>query len=332
MSVQSLVRNEDQTCVYRSTNGSGVRVLWEVTSACNLECDFCLVEKKHRHIPLDRALDIARDLIECGVEKFLISGGEPLLYPWIEPLLEYLVERGVLIKLLTNGTLDKPAVWELIRTHRSLEVSLSLPSVDEVTADGIFRKPGSFRRLLATIDQLPLERLNVIAAYSTLNLESIERVIDWVAARGIPCLSITNVFKDPTSPARFVDNCCVYRADSQSVANLFSLIQLKRQQYRGRLVIRTTQFHGEAGETCGAGRSVLYLDCTGCLLPCTLTDNRMYREVVRGMSITDAVEYYHRTLPPIPASSCVQLLRGGGTLTPSRPSPSIQLGGAGGRT
>jgi MoaA/NifB/PqqE/SkfB family radical SAM enzyme len=330
MSVQSLVRNEDQTCVYRSTNGSGVRVLWEVTSACNLECDFCLVEKKHRHMPLGRALETARDLIACGVEKFLISGGEPLLYPWIEPLLEYLVERGALIKLLTNGTLDKPAVWDLIRAHRSLEVSLSLPSVDEVTADRIFRKPGSFRRLRATIDQLPLERLNVIAAYSTLNQDSLEDVIDWVAARGIPCLSITNVFKDPASPARFVDNCCVYRADSKSVETLAGLIQRKRQQYRGRLVIRTTQFHGEAGERCGAGRSVLYLDCTGCLLPCTLTDNRTHREAVRTMSITDAVEYYRRTLPPIPDSSCVHLLTRGGT--DSGASPLIQLGGAGART
>ena len=329
MSVQSLVRNEDQTCVYRSTNGSGVRVLWEVTSACNLECDFCLVEKKHRHMPLDRALETARDLIACGVEKFLISGGEPLLYPWIEPLLEYLVERGVLIKLLTNGTLDKPAVWDLIRAHRSLEVSLSLPSVDEETADRIFRKPGSFRRLLATMDQLPLERLNVIAAYSTLNLDAIENVIDWVAARGIPCLSITNVFKDPASPARFVDNCCVYRADAQNVERLVALIQRKRQQYQGRLVIRTTQFHGDTGETCGAGRSVLYLDCTGCLLPCTLTDNRMHREVVRTMSIADAVEYYRRTLPPVPSSSCVQLLTGAAAPAGSGPSPLIQLGGRG---
>ena len=332
MSVQSLVRNEDQTCVYRSTNGSGVRVLWEVTSACNLECDFCLVEKKHRHMPLDRALETARDLIACGVEKFLISGGEPLLYPWIEPLLEYLVERGALIKLLTNGTIDKPAVWDLIRAHRSVEVSLSLPSVDEATADRIFRKPGSFRRLLATMDQLPLERLNVIAAYSTLNEDSIEHVIDWVAARGIPCLSITNVFKDPASPARFVDDCCVYRADSQSVEKLVSVIQRKREQYRGRLVIRTTQFHGETGETCGAGRSVLYLDCTGCLLPCTLTDNTRHRDVVRAMSISEAVEHYRRTLPTIPHSSCVQMLTGGGAPTDSRRSPLIQLGSAGGRT
>jgi MoaA/NifB/PqqE/SkfB family radical SAM enzyme len=288
-----------------------VRVLWEVTSACNLECDFCLVEKKHRHMPLDRALDTARDLIGCGVEKFLISGGEPLLYPWIEPLLEYLVGRGVLIKLLTNGTLDKPAVWELIRTHRSLEVSLSLPSVDEETADRIFRKPGSFRRVLATMDQLPLDRLNVIAAYSTLNQDSIEDVIDWVAARGIPCVSVTNVFKDPASPARFVDDCTRYRADAQRVETLLGLIERKREEYRGRLVIRTTQFHGDTGETCGAGRSVLYLDSTGCLLPCTLTDNRMHREAVRAMSITDAVEYYRRALPPIPQSSCVPLLARG---------------------
>ena len=72
MSIQSVYRNEDQKCCYRAINSQGVRVLWEITSACNVECDFCLVEKKHRTIPLQQALDLGAVLIEEGVEKFLV--------------------------------------------------------------------------------------------------------------------------------------------------------------------------------------------------------------------------------------------------------------------
>jgi MoaA/NifB/PqqE/SkfB family radical SAM enzyme len=305
-------QNEDQICCYRSINSNGLRVLWEITSACNLECDFCLVEKKHRQLPLEKVLQMADELVDAGVEKLMISGGEPLVYRGIEKLLQRLIERGVLVKLLTNGTVHNPQVFQLIRESSTLEVSLSLQSVHEEKADHIFRKPGAFRKIVQAIDMLPRERLNVITACGTMNIEEIEHVIDWVADKGIPCISVINVFKDPSSPARFLEDCRIYKLQSDRVAALFELIGRKREQYRDRLAIRTTQFHGDPGEVCGAGRSVLYIDCTGCVLPCTLTENSQYRAVVHAMSITEAIRYYRQTLPSLPPSSCIPLLAKGG--------------------
>jgi MoaA/NifB/PqqE/SkfB family radical SAM enzyme len=307
--VRSVTRNVDQTCVYRSIDSDGIRVLWEVTSTCNLKCDFCLVEIKRRPLPLERTLAIARDLVACGARKFLISGGEPLLYPGIEALLEYLVAQDVLVKLLTNGTVPNERVFDLIRSTPTMEVSLSIQTVDELAADRIFRRDGAFRRIAQTIDELPRARLNVICAVGTMNEGGLEAVIDWVAAKGVPCVSLTNIFKDPSSRSRFRDDCRDYALAADRWAALFALVERKRAQYDGRLVIRTTQFHGSHEERCGAGRSVLYLDSTGCLLPCTLTENEALRERVRDMSIPEIVRFYRETLPALPASSCVPLFR-----------------------
>ena len=76
------------------------------------------------------------------------------------------------------------------------------------------------------------------------------------------------------------------------------------------MVIRTTQFKGCGGEECGAGRSVLYLDSLGRLLPCTLTDNTEWRLRAHGMGIGEAMDMYAREIVGLPASSCVPLLRG----------------------
>jgi MoaA/NifB/PqqE/SkfB family radical SAM enzyme len=309
MTIRSVTRNTDQKCVYRSIDSDGIRVLWEVTSACNLKCDFCLVAIKRRPVPLERALSMASDLIDCGADKFLISGGEPLLYPGIEELLQYLVGRGVLVKLLTNGTVPNQRVYELIRASTNMEVSLSVQTIDETRADAIFKRSGAFAAIGRTIDALPHERLNIIAAVSTMNYDEVEDVIDWVAARGVPCVSLTNIFKDPTSVARFRDDCRDYRIDAAQVEALFELVERKRIEYAGRLVIRTTQFRGGAEEHCGAGRSVLYLDSTGCLLPCTLTDNRAFYERIGRLGIKDTVRYYREQLPALPASSCVPLFQ-----------------------
>jgi MoaA/NifB/PqqE/SkfB family radical SAM enzyme len=117
------------------------------------------------------------------------------------------------------------------------------------------------------------------------------------------------VFKDPTSPARFRDDCRDYRIDSGRVDRLFQRLAAKRAEYAGRLVIRTTQFRGCGGEHCGAGRSVLYIDSLGHVLPCTLTDNTVWRAKAAGLDVGAAMDLYARELGELPASSCTALLQ-----------------------
>ncbi len=127
--VHSVLRTEDQICCYRSITSSGVRVLWEITSACNLKCDFCLVEMKRKQVSLDQALEIADALIAQGVDKVLLSGGEPLLFRGVEHVMRRLVDGGVLVKLLTNGTVANEAVFQMIESDPTIEVSMSILSV-----------------------------------------------------------------------------------------------------------------------------------------------------------------------------------------------------------
>jgi MoaA/NifB/PqqE/SkfB family radical SAM enzyme len=308
--VRSVLQTEDQICCFRSITSSGVRVLWEITSACNLRCDFCLVEMKRKPVTLDRALAMADELIERRVDKVLLSGGEPLLFRGVEQVMRRLVDGGVLVKLLTNGTVENEAVFRMIEEDPGIEVSLSVLSVRPEKADAIFRRAGAWAKLCATLDRLPPAQVNIITAVSTENYDEVEEILDWAAARGIPGISVINVFKDPTSPARFRDDCRDYTIERSRADALFDRLAVKRAEYAGRMVIRTTQFRGCGGEECGAGRSVLYIDSLGRPLPCTLTDNTVWRERADGLGIGEAMDMYAREIDGLPASSCVPLLRG----------------------
>ena len=306
--VRSVLRTEDQICCYRSITSSGVRVLWEITSACNLKCDFCLVEIKRKRLSLDDALRMADQLVERRVDKVMVTGGEPLLFRGVEHVIRRLIDGGVLVKLLTNGTVENESVFRMIEDDPAIEVSLSVLSVRPDKADAIFGRPGSWARLCATLDRLPPAQVNVITPVSSLNEGEVDEIIDWVAARGIPGISVINVFKDPTSPARFRDDCRDYRIAPSQAEALFDLVDAKRREHGGRIVIRTTQFRGCGGEECGAGRSVFYIDSVGRLLPCTLTDNAPWRSRVEGLSVGEAMDLYAAELDRLPASSCVPLL------------------------
>ena len=320
MATRSVVRDEDQFCVYRSVQSEGTRVLWELTSGCNLKCDFCLVEITGRHLSTEAALAVAGELVAAGVDKVLLSGGEPLLHPGAEAVMRRLVESDVLVKLLTNGTVDHPTVYDLIRSSPAIEVSVSVPTADAAEADGIFRRPGALARVAATIESLPKERLNVICAVSRLNLHAVESVIDWVAAAGVPCLSLTDIFKDPASPARFRDDCRDHRITTAEARDLLALVARKRDEHSGRLAIRTTQFVAQPGEQCMAGRTVFYLDPDGVVWPCTVTDNRLWREAVSGLGVAESIAYYRSVLSgeaAAPASSCSARLAIGDVLAPA---------------
>ncbi|MEO5680063.1 MAG: hypothetical protein ABIS47_10380, partial [Acidimicrobiales bacterium] len=209
----------------------------------------------------------------------------------------------------TNGTVENETVFRMIEDDPTIEVSLSVLSVRPDKADAIFGRAGAWDRLCATLDRLPPAQVNVITPVSSLNADEVDEIVDWVAGRGIPGISVINVFKDPSSPARFRDDCRDYRIAPSQAESLFDLVTAKRQEYDGRMVIRTTQFRGCGGETCGAGRSVFYIDSLGCLLPCTLTDNTWWRERVDGLGIGEAMDVYQRELGDLPASSCVPLLQ-----------------------
>lgn len=90
-------------------------VCWNITERCNEKCEFC-----YRTLVDDLSLadnkKIADKLLEHGVEKITLAGGEPLLYKDIFELARYIKEKrpDVLLSLTTNGLLINEDNFALI--------------------------------------------------------------------------------------------------------------------------------------------------------------------------------------------------------------------------
>lgn len=309
MTTRSTVRNEDQICCYRSINSAGVRALWEIVRACNLKCDFCLVPDGSRGLPFEVTRGIAEGLIAAGVRKIMLSGGEPLLYKPLDRIINYLVSAGALVKILTNGTVHRPEVFALIERHEAIEVSVSLESIRPKVNNRIFGRDWAHERIMGTIDRLPSHRLHVNVVCSRLNSGEIPDLLDWAAAKGVGSVSLINIFQNPASAGRFLDDCAVHRLDADEQAEVLALVRNKREQHAGRLAIRTLSFTGSDCETCGAGRSIIYINAEGAILPCTLTDNTPFISATRGMSVRQALDYFAATITGLPPSHCSDKLQ-----------------------
>lgn len=146
--------------------------LWfNVGTACNLSCAFCLEGSK----PGDKRLEpmlltdvqpYIEEAVELGVKRFSFTGGEPFVIKEFNRILAYAAARKPCL-VLTNGT--KPLhqrlqqLEPLLALQHSVSFRISIDSPDEAEHDAM-RGCGSFREALSGIKALCDRGFNVSVA------------------------------------------------------------------------------------------------------------------------------------------------------------------------
>lgn len=77
-----------------------------VTRRCNLACSYCNeYDQSSPPIPLETLRRRVDELARLGTRIITLSGGEPLLNPWLGQVIRHVRSRGILAGLITNGYL-----------------------------------------------------------------------------------------------------------------------------------------------------------------------------------------------------------------------------------
>lgn len=89
-----------------------VTATFELTPLCNFRCRMCYVRLDESRIPefgrlnsTDEWLSLASQAMKMGLYTVTLSGGEPLLHPEFEKIYVGLSRMGLLVSILSNGSL-----------------------------------------------------------------------------------------------------------------------------------------------------------------------------------------------------------------------------------
>jgi len=82
----------------------GDHVHWFVTGDCNLDCPYCFRVDNPYIGSKEIGTYLAKALVENGIKKTTIGGGEPLLVGYLDDVLEILKKGGIHVSIDTNGT------------------------------------------------------------------------------------------------------------------------------------------------------------------------------------------------------------------------------------
>lgn len=137
------------------------QIYFYLTGGCNLRCRHCWIEPHYLSgggpVPaLDPGIfrEILDEALPLGLEGVKLTGGEPLLHPEIEQIIETVRERRIRLAVETNGTLCTPELSLKIAACEAASVAVSLDGCDASTHDGIRRREGGFQEALAGIGHL----------------------------------------------------------------------------------------------------------------------------------------------------------------------------------
>jgi radical SAM protein with 4Fe4S-binding SPASM domain len=126
-------------------------VFLQLLESCNLRCRMCFEwgeNGAYKEKPELRKLDlnVVKKIIEdCSETKpyYELYGGEPLLYPWIDEVLELIYRHGSKAHFPTNGTLLERHA-EMIMKYPPERIWVSLDGPEEINdaqrGEGVFRK------------------------------------------------------------------------------------------------------------------------------------------------------------------------------------------------
>jgi len=156
-------------------------LMLEPTHRCNLACAGCDRIRLHDDLPSpDLSLEQCIGAVtESGAPVVTVTGGEPLLYKDLIPLVREILKMKKHVYLCTNGLLTESFIEEFEPSSR-LTINFHLDGLEE-THDAITNKSGTFRKTIDTIKKAKQRGFRVstnTSVYKNSDIKELERLFE----------------------------------------------------------------------------------------------------------------------------------------------------------
>ena len=137
-----------------------LRVMFELTYRCNLNCLHCYVPKSFRResegkdLKTKEIYHILDKLREAGCLYLGFTGGEPFAREDILDILRYAKAKGFEIMIYTNASLIDKKIADELKKLRPNKVDITINSLKKEALEKITRTPGSYERVFRAIELL----------------------------------------------------------------------------------------------------------------------------------------------------------------------------------
>ena len=167
--------------------------VFEVTQQCNHDCPHCYNAWKNPadypmgELSTPRTLEmLGKMLDETGASLVSLTGGEPMLRPDIQKIVDFLAGRGVTVNLITNGSLLPAETIAKLSPGKISVFELPLLSVEREIHDEMSGRVGAFDDSTMAVAELKAAGETVVCVFvaTRLNIHTWRETAELAIALG----------------------------------------------------------------------------------------------------------------------------------------------------
>jgi MoaA/NifB/PqqE/SkfB family radical SAM enzyme len=154
-------------------------IMLYATDRCNSKCKHCYIWKKtpKAHLPFEKIKEIIQSPVVKSDTVIGLEGGEFIMHPEAEMILDYLMTNHPKYDLLSNAVLDDKLI-EYTRKYKPMRLFLSLDGTRETYHN--LRGVDAYGKVIKVIetlkDELPISVMFTLTPYN--NFEDLKHVAD----------------------------------------------------------------------------------------------------------------------------------------------------------
>jgi MoaA/NifB/PqqE/SkfB family radical SAM enzyme len=253
--------------------GAGRLLVWEITRVCNLQCRHCCTMSGPRisrrsELPFATARAVCDELGSVGIDRLLLSGGEPLLRPDVFDLLQAIDVAAVAVFVATNGIALSARTAERLVAFGVVGVDISVDGATAGSHGALRGLETSFGHAWQAVDRAVDVGLSVRVStvVTPATLPEVDRLADLAMAHGAASL----VFRAVEPSAGRAREHRDLGLDDIERERLAARVSRTRNRLAGRSLDVSHRLGG-AGEhrsTCPGGRRLLHIAPNGDVSPC----------------------------------------------------------------
>ena len=179
--------------------GAPLKVYYDITSDCNLNCIFCFKGKNKKKVTWDTIKDVITKIADANIPDVVFIGGEPMCSPFLFDAFLYCKELGINTGIVTNGTLFNKDNVKKLKKFVNNSISISIHAPNDILHDELSRGENVYSSIIKGLELLneydiipelsftPV-KANIYTLYDTISsvLDKGIRISDVLVNRLIP--------------------------------------------------------------------------------------------------------------------------------------------------
>lgn len=293
------------------TAGSGRLLSMEIefNRNCNFNCVYCYNQhdpKGRKELTRDEARDVITQAGELGAKKIIVLGGEPMLYPHIMEMLQFITELGMEVELFTNGTNITGAVAKQLADYKVV-VALKMNTSDEKLQDMLSGRPGAYRHIHNAFDNLKKAGyphtvpMGISTVICRQNFDELTKIWEWLREQNI------DPYFEMITPQGNAKKNEMLDVDPVKVKELFEgIAKMDRERYGYDWKPQPPLVGGQCLRhqfSCAVNAYGDVLPCVGVTLPLGNIREAKLKDILKDSEVVQDLRNYRKTIKG-PCGSC----------------------------